>query len=191
MICPKEVLLKKLNIRFELEAKSPLLDKLLFAKIKRSKSSQKIADTKHLFLIWWLFKSFNNVLSIFLPLQWLLITLSLSWQNFASHSFRAFKTITVTLWSDIFWRWRRTGTNRCNHWITYNIYSILTDHINIAIDTFTLYSTTSNRLTGSISTLNILPGIVEWTNFDNMYTCEIDGEVTEFLHDGVLLDGNI
>ena len=37
-----------------------------------------------------------------------------------------------------------------------NIYSILMGHINIAIDTFTLYSATSNRLTGIISTLNIL-----------------------------------
>ena len=149
MICPKEVLLKKLNIRFELEAKSPV------------KVPKKLLIQNNLFLIWWLFKPFNNVLSFFLPLQWLLITLLLSWQNFASHSFRTFKTITVTLWSDIFWRWRRTGTNRWNHWITYNIYSILTDHINIAIDTFTLYSTTSNRLTGSINTLNILPSIVE------------------------------
>ena len=35
------------------------------------------------------------------------------------------------------------------------------------------------------------PGIVEGTNFDNVLTCEIGGEITDFLHDSVLWDGNI
>ena len=63
--------------------------------------------------------------------------------------------------------------------------------LTIAIDKFTLYSTRSNRLTGSISTLIFWPGNVEGTNFDNLLTCEIGGEMTDFLHDSVLWDGNI
>ena len=51
-LCKRSVLLKKLYVWFELEAKSLSLNKLLFTKIKMSKSSQKIADKKHVFLIW-------------------------------------------------------------------------------------------------------------------------------------------
>ena len=113
-------------------------------------------------------------------------------KHFTSHSFRTFKTITASLRSEIVWRWRRMGTDKCNHGITYNIYNILTDHINIAVDMFILYSTPSNRLAGNTLVPWIFwPDIVEWTNFDNMLTCEIDGEVTDFLHDGILWDGNM
>ena len=50
-LCKRSVLLKKLYVRFELLAKSASLNKLLFTKIRRKKNSQKIADTKHAFLI--------------------------------------------------------------------------------------------------------------------------------------------
>ena len=67
-LCKRSVLLKTLYVQFELEAKPLSLNKLLFTKLKRSKSSQQIADTKHVFLIWWSLKSFYNVLSFSLPL---------------------------------------------------------------------------------------------------------------------------
>ena len=57
------------------------LNKLLFTKIKRRKSSKDIADTTHVLSIWWSLKSFNDVLSSSLPLQGLLLTILLSWQK--------------------------------------------------------------------------------------------------------------
>ena len=41
--------MKKLRTRYQLEAKSLSLNKLLFTKTKRIKSSKKFADTKHVF----------------------------------------------------------------------------------------------------------------------------------------------
>ena len=35
------------------------------------------------------------------------------------------------------------------------------------------------------------PGNVEWTKFDKVLSCDIDGEITHFLHDSALWDGNI
>lgn len=50
------------------------------------------------------------------------ISILIKTDNFASHSHKTFKTVTVTLWSEIP---RLTGT--CNHGIRYNIYSTLKD----------------------------------------------------------------
>ena len=80
----KKCAIEKLSVRFELEAKS------LSQKLKGVKVPQKIPDTKHLFLI-----------TTFVVIIIYIITILKKTNNFTNHSFRTFRTITVTLWSDI------------------------------------------------------------------------------------------
>ena len=60
------------------------------------------------------------------------ISILIKTDNFASHSHKTFKTVTVTLWSEIprltgMWSEIPRLTGTCNHGIRYNIYSILKD----------------------------------------------------------------
>lgn len=61
----------------------------------------------------------------------------------------------------------------------------------IAIDKITLYSTTVIDLLQAIAYWIFWPGIVEWKKIDKVLACWIDGEMIDFLHDGILWDGNI
>ena len=50
-------------------------------------------------------------------------------------------------------------------------------------------STNANRFTSNTSTLHTLTWNCEINKFDNVHTCEIVGEMADFLHDGVILNG--
>lgn len=56
---------------------------------------------------------------------------------------------------------------------------------------FALFNTTNSRLIEKLVYWILWTEMVKWTNFGNVHECEIGGEMTDFLHDDILWDGNM